>query len=141
MVAAAALAIEGPHLSPEGRDRVPSFLRLSRAAAQAFERMRADAFVHRLIERIGLRRQQLFAAQADTLERLMSISKLVDLATAFMPREPQRPTRALLHAPPAPADTARLRALHRGGCRIRAARARARAGVAGCRPDHGVEQR
>src|SRR3954449_7854994 len=89
MVAAAALAIEGPHLSPEGRDRVQSFLRLYRAAAQAFERMRADAFVHRLIERIGLRRQQLFAAQADTLERLMSISKLGDLATAYMRREPQ----------------------------------------------------
>jgi ATP-dependent DNA helicase UvrD/PcrA len=88
MVAAAALAIEGPHLSPEGRDRVQSFLRLYRAAAQAFERMRADAFVHRLIERIGLRRQQLFAAQADTLERLMSIAKLGDLATAYMRREP-----------------------------------------------------
>jgi DNA helicase-2/ATP-dependent DNA helicase PcrA len=89
MVAAAALAIEGPHLSPEGRDRVQSFLRLYRAAAQAFEHMRADAFVHRLIERIGLRRQQLFAAQADTLERLMSIAKLGELATAYMRREPQ----------------------------------------------------
>src|SRR6476659_9355274 len=89
MVAAAALAIEGPHLSPEGRDRVQSFLRLYRAAAQAFERMRADAFVHRLIERIGLRRPQLFAAQADTLERLMSIAKLGELATAYMRREPQ----------------------------------------------------
>jgi DNA helicase-2/ATP-dependent DNA helicase PcrA len=93
MVAAAALAIEGPHLSPEGRDRVQSFLRLYRAAAQAFERMRADAFVHRLIERIGLRRQQLFAAQADTLERLMSIAKLGDLATAYMRREPQATSR------------------------------------------------
>ena len=51
--------------------------------------MRADAFVHRLIERIGLRRQQLFAAQADTLERLMSIAKLGELATAYMRREPQ----------------------------------------------------
>src|SRR3954468_1022144 len=88
MVAAAALAIEGPHLSPEGRDRVQAFLRLYRAAAQAFERMRADAFVHRLIERIGLRRQQLFAAQAETLERLMSIAKLGELATAYMRREP-----------------------------------------------------
>jgi DNA helicase-2/ATP-dependent DNA helicase PcrA len=88
MVAAAGLAIEGPHLSPEGRDRVQSFLRLYRAAAQAFEHMRADAFVHRLIERIGLRRQQLFAAQADTLERLMSIAKLGELATAYMRREP-----------------------------------------------------
>ncbi|MFL5895614.1 MAG: ATP-dependent helicase, partial [Thermoleophilaceae bacterium] len=89
MVAAAGLSIEGPHLSPEGRDRVQSFLRLYRAAAGAFEHMRADAFVHRLIERIGLRRQQLFAAHADTLERLMSIAKLGELATAYMRREPQ----------------------------------------------------
>lgn len=89
MVAAAGLAIEGPHLSPEGRDRVQAFLRLYRAAAGAFENMRADAFVHRLVERIGLRRQQLFAAQADTLERLMSIAKLGELATAYMRREPQ----------------------------------------------------
>src|SRR3954451_14747990 len=37
MVAAAALSIEGPHLSPEGRDRVQSFLRLYRAAAGAVE--------------------------------------------------------------------------------------------------------
>src|SRR5437763_1214128 len=88
MVAAAGLAIEGPHLSPEGRDRAQSFLRLYRAAAQAFEHMRGDAFVHRLIERIGLRRQQLFAAQADTLERLMSIAKLGELATTYMRREP-----------------------------------------------------
>jgi DNA helicase-2/ATP-dependent DNA helicase PcrA len=97
MVAAAALAIEGPHLSPEGRDRVQSFLRLYRAAAQAFEHMRADAFVHRLIERIGLRRQQLFAAHADTLERLMSIAKLGELATAYMRREPQATPRDFAH--------------------------------------------
>jgi DNA helicase-2/ATP-dependent DNA helicase PcrA len=89
MVSAAGLAIEGPHLSPEGRDRVQSFLRLYRAAANAFEHMRADAFVHRLIERIGLRRQQLFAAHADTLERLMSIAKMGELATVYMRREPQ----------------------------------------------------
>src|ERR671932_1564528 len=34
------------------------------------------------------RRQQLFAAQADTLERLMSIAKLGEVATAYMRREP-----------------------------------------------------
>ena len=89
MVAAVGLSIEGPHLSPEGRDRAQSFLRLYRAAAGAFEHMRADAFVHRLVERIGLRRQQLFAAQADTLDRLMSIAKLGEIATAYMRREPQ----------------------------------------------------
>jgi len=89
MVAAVGLSIEGPHLSPEGRDRAQAFLRLYRAAAGAFEHMRADAFVHRLVERIGLRRQQLFAAQSDTLDRLMSIAKLGEIATAYMRREPQ----------------------------------------------------
>ena len=55
--------------------------------------MRPDAFVHRLIERIGLRRQQLFAAQADTVERLVNIAKLGDLAVAYMRREPQATAR------------------------------------------------
>ena len=35
----------------------------------------------RLIERIGLRRQQVFATQADTVERLRNIAKLPELAT------------------------------------------------------------
>ncbi len=88
MVSAVALACEGPQLSPEGRDRAGAFLRLHRAAQAAFDEMRPDAFVHRLIERVGLRRQQLFAAQADTVERLVNIAKLGELATAYMRREP-----------------------------------------------------
>ncbi len=88
MVAAVALACEGPQLSPEGRERAIAFLRLHRAAQRAFEDMRPDAFVHRLVERIGLRRQQLFAAQAETVERLVNIAKLGDLAAGYMRREP-----------------------------------------------------
>src|SRR5919106_1624541 len=82
-------ACDGPQLSPEGRDRALAFLRLHRRAARAFESMQPDAFVHRLIERIGIRRQQLFASQADTAERLANISKLVDLASAYVRRYPQ----------------------------------------------------
>jgi DNA helicase II / ATP-dependent DNA helicase PcrA len=44
--------------------------------------------VLRLIERIGLRRQQVFATQADTVERLRNIAKLSELATAYVRREP-----------------------------------------------------
>jgi DNA helicase-2/ATP-dependent DNA helicase PcrA len=88
MVAAVAAACEGPQLSPEGRERAAAFLKLHRAAQRAFEEMRPDAFVHRLVERIGLRRQQLFSAQAETVERLVNISKLGDLASAYMRREP-----------------------------------------------------
>jgi DNA helicase-2/ATP-dependent DNA helicase PcrA len=88
MVAAVGQALEGPQLSPEGRERAAAFLRLHRAASSAFETMRPDAFVHRLIERIGLRRQQIFAAHPNTVERLVNIAKLGELAIAFMRREP-----------------------------------------------------
>ena len=89
MVAGVVAACDGPQLSPEGRDRAQTFLRLYRAASAAFAEMRPDAFVHRLIERVGLRRQQVFAAQADTVERLVNIAKLSELASAYMRRQPE----------------------------------------------------
>jgi DNA helicase-2/ATP-dependent DNA helicase PcrA len=95
MVSAAAVACEGPQLSPEGRERAHAFLKLYRAAAGAFDAMRPDAFMHRLIERIGLRRRQVFAAQAATIERLVNIAKLSDLTSAYMRREPQATPREL----------------------------------------------
>ena len=85
---AVAVALEGPQLSPEGRDRAQAFLRLHRAALGAFEDRRPDAFVLRLIERVGVRRQQVFATQADTVERLRNIARIPELATAYMRREP-----------------------------------------------------
>ena len=85
---AVAVALEGPQLSPEGRDRAQVFLRLHRAALGAFEDRRPDAFVLRLIERVGVRRQQVFATQADTVERLRNVARIPELATAFMRREP-----------------------------------------------------
>jgi DNA helicase-2/ATP-dependent DNA helicase PcrA len=93
MVAAVAAACEGPQLSPEGRERATAFLRLHRAAQRAFEDMRPDAFVHRLVERIGLRRQQLFTAEAETVERLVNIAKLADVAAGYLRREPAGTTR------------------------------------------------
>jgi DNA helicase II / ATP-dependent DNA helicase PcrA len=88
MPSAVAAALEGPQLSEEGRDRARAFLRLYRSASNAFEDRHPDAFVLRLIERIGLRRQQVFATHADTVERLRNIAKLSELATAYMRREP-----------------------------------------------------
>ena len=93
MVAAVAAACDGPQLSPEGRERSLAFLKLYRGAARAFDEMRPDAFVHRLIERIGLRRRQVFAAQADTIERLRAIARLSELASVYMRREPDGSTR------------------------------------------------
>src|SRR5215204_3541861 len=93
MPAAVAAALEGPQLSEEGRDRARVFLRLYRSASNAFEDRRPDAFLLRLIERIGLRRQQVFATHADTVERLRNIAKLSELATAYMRREPHATAR------------------------------------------------
>ncbi len=93
MVSGVEAAIESPQLSPEGRDRAFAFLRVYRGACRAFEEMPPDRFVHRLIERIGLRRQQVFAAQADTVERLVNIAKLADLAGGFVRREPSASSR------------------------------------------------
>ena len=114
MPSAVAAALEGPQLSREGRDRAQAFLRLYRSASSAFEDRRPDAFVHRLIERIGLRRQQVFATHADTVERLRNIAKLPELATAYMRREPQA-TRARLR--PLPGRRRRVRAARGGGRR------------------------
>ena len=88
MISGIEAAVETPQLSPEGRDRVLAFLRIYRAACRAFDEMSPDRFVHRLIERIGLRRQQVFAAQYDTVERLVNIAKLAELAAGFVRREP-----------------------------------------------------
>ena len=93
MPSAVTAALEGPQLTPEGRDREQAFLRLYRAASNAFEDRRPDRFVLRLIERIGVRRQQVFATQAGTVERLRNIARLPELAAAYMRREPQATSR------------------------------------------------
>jgi DNA helicase-2/ATP-dependent DNA helicase PcrA len=89
MVGALVAATESPQLPPEARERILGFLKLHRSAAGALDTTRPDLLVHRLIDRLGLRRQQLFAAQADVVERLLSLAKLGDLATAYVRRAPQ----------------------------------------------------
>ncbi|HEX4107170.1 MAG TPA: ATP-dependent DNA helicase [Solirubrobacteraceae bacterium] len=88
MVSALAAATESPQLPPEARDRILGFLTLHRAATGALDTQRPEVFVHRLIERLGLRRQQLFAAHADVVERLVNLAKLGDLAAGFARRVP-----------------------------------------------------
>ncbi len=89
MVAALAAATESPQVPPEARDRIRVFLKLYRAGHQALDTTRPDLFVHRLIERLGLRRQQLFAAQADVVERLRALARFGELAAAYVRRAPQ----------------------------------------------------
>jgi DNA helicase-2/ATP-dependent DNA helicase PcrA len=89
MVGALVAATESPQIPPEARERILSFLKLQRVAAGALDTTRPDLFVHRLIDRLGLRRQQLFAAQADVVERLVSLARFGELATAYVRRSPQ----------------------------------------------------
>jgi DNA helicase II / ATP-dependent DNA helicase PcrA len=89
MVSALVAATESPQLPPEARERILAFLKLHRSAVGALDTTRPDLFVHRLIERLGLRRQQLFAAQVDVVERLVNLARLADLATAYVRRSPQ----------------------------------------------------
>ncbi|HEY8866697.1 MAG TPA: ATP-dependent helicase, partial [Solirubrobacteraceae bacterium] len=89
MVSALVAATESPQIPPEARERILGFLKLYRSASAALDTTRPDAFVHRLIERLGLRRQQLFAAQADVVERLVNLAKFGELASVYVRRSPQ----------------------------------------------------
>jgi DNA helicase-2/ATP-dependent DNA helicase PcrA len=93
MVAALAAATESPQVPPEARERIRVFLKLYRACVAPIDTMRPDLYVHRLIERLGLRRQQLFAAQADVVERLRALARFGELAAAHVARSPQATAR------------------------------------------------
>jgi len=93
MVAACEAALDSPQFQPEARERIQAFLKLYNGAAAVMEERRADVFVRRLIEQVGLRRQRLFAAQPEVAERLLGLSHLAELATAWARREPHGSTR------------------------------------------------
>jgi DNA helicase-2/ATP-dependent DNA helicase PcrA len=93
MVSGCEAALESPQIPPEGRERIQSFLKLYGEASAAMEERRADVFVRRLIERVGLRRQRLFAAEPEVAERLLGLSRLAELAAIWARREPHGSTR------------------------------------------------
>lgn len=93
MVSACEAALESPQIPPEGRERIQAFLKLYGEASAAMEERRADVFVRRLIERVGLRRQRLFAAEPEVAERLLGLSRLAELAATWSRREPHSSTR------------------------------------------------
>jgi DNA helicase II / ATP-dependent DNA helicase PcrA len=96
MVAGCEAALDSPQFQPEARERIQTFLKLYNNAAGAMEERRADVFVRRLIEVVGLRRQRLFAAQPEVAERLLGLSRLAELATAWARREPHGSTRGFV---------------------------------------------
>ena len=98
MVAAMAAATESPQVPPEARERIRVFLKLYRAGARHVDTMRPDLYVHRLIERLGLRRHQLFAAQADVVEGLRALARFGEIAAAYSARSPQATAREFAHS-------------------------------------------
>src|SRR5204863_3604891 len=85
-----------------------AFLKLYAAASKALEEIRADVFVRRLIERIGLRRHRLFVATPEAAERLQSLSRLSELAAAWTRREPRGSVRDFVRHLTAIADAGEL---------------------------------
>ena len=108
MISALDAALESPQLPPEARDRIKAFLKLQRSASAAMEEMRADVFVRRLIERIGLRRHRLFVATPEAAERLQSLSRLSELTAAWTRREPRGSVRDFVRHLTAVADAGEL---------------------------------
>jgi len=105
MVAALAAATESPQVPPEARERIRVFLKLYRSGVAALDTTRPDLYVHRLIDRLGLRRQQLFAAQADVVERLRALARFGELASVFARRAPQATPREFARSIAAVADS------------------------------------
>jgi DNA helicase-2/ATP-dependent DNA helicase PcrA len=95
VVAALAGAMDSPQLPPEARERVGRFLELHRWAAGGLDTVRADLFVARLIERLGLRRRQLLAADGEDAQRLAGLAGLCELAEEFVRSSPRPTARAL----------------------------------------------
>jgi DNA helicase-2/ATP-dependent DNA helicase PcrA len=93
MISALGAALGSPDVPPEARQRISTFLKLHRSAYRAFDEMRPDLFVHRLIERIGLRKQHLFNTSSESFERLVNIAKFADLAAGWVRRRPGRTSR------------------------------------------------
>src|SRR4051794_38448783 len=104
MVAALSAALESPQIPPEARDRITTFLGLYRWAASALDSSRPDLYVHRLVERLGLRRQLLFAASTEVVERLRNLARFAELAAAYVRRAPQATAREFARSIAAVAD-------------------------------------
>jgi RecB family exonuclease len=95
VVAALAGAMESPQLPPEARERIARFLELHRWASGGFDTVRADLFVGRLIERLGLRRRQLLAGDGEDAQRVAGLAGLSELAEEFVRSAPRPTARAL----------------------------------------------
>ncbi|MGN6868574.1 MAG: ATP-dependent helicase [Solirubrobacteraceae bacterium] len=104
MIGALEAAIEAPQVPPEARERIHAFLKLYRAGMAEIDSTRPDLYVHRLIDALGLRRQQLFAAQSNVVERLRALARFGELGSAFARRLPHATPREFARHVAAVAD-------------------------------------
>jgi DNA helicase II / ATP-dependent DNA helicase PcrA len=95
LVSGLTVAIEMPRIPPQAHERIQRFLDLHRLAAADLDTVSPGRFVRDLIERLGLRRRQLFAVQADVVERQAALAGLCALAEDFARRSPRAGPRAL----------------------------------------------
>jgi RecB family exonuclease len=96
VVAALGAASESPQLAPQARERIERFQNLHGWATEAIGSEPAEAFVVGLIERLGLRRRQLFAAdEQEVEERVAGLASLCELAERFARDSPGASAREL----------------------------------------------
>jgi DNA helicase-2/ATP-dependent DNA helicase PcrA len=108
MIAALAAAIESPQVPPEARERIRAGLKLYRASVTQIDTARPDLYVHRLIDRLSLRRRNLFGAQAEVVDGLRALARFSELAAAYSVRAPQGSARDFARSIAAVADQSAL---------------------------------
>ena len=136
MVAGLGAALESPQIPPEARERISHFLKLHRAAAAAIDSTRPDLYVHRLIERLGLRRQLLFAASTEVVERLQNLARFAGLAADYVRRAPQATARDFARAIAAVAEAGLREEEADGGDRSHGVRVMSMQAAKGLEFDH-----
>jgi CRISPR/Cas system-associated exonuclease Cas4 (RecB family) len=95
LVGGLAAATESPNVPPEARERIQRFVELHRAAAAELDDLPPDAFVGRLIQRLGVRGRPLLAP-ADAAQQQASLQRLHALAVEFVREAPRASTRDLV---------------------------------------------
>ncbi len=83
LVMGLAAATEAPQVPPEARERIQRFVELHRSASAELDSVRADTFLERLIERLGMPGRSLLAPQ-EAAEQEESMRRLVAMARDFV---------------------------------------------------------
>jgi CRISPR/Cas system-associated exonuclease Cas4 (RecB family) len=94
LVGGLAAATESPQVPPEARERIQRFVELHRSAAAELDTLAPDAFLARLIERLGVRGRPLLAPE-DAAEQRASLELLRRLAVEFVRSTPNASIRDL----------------------------------------------